>query len=222
MKKFLMAAVIAVAMVGSAFALEIQADAAMGIPVIGSTIEQSYKFSGLTFTEKGESTSGAFAIEVGADVFFTDLIGVGARMDFGFPFVTEYKYSSGTTKIEYGKEKDGVTNTAFAFNMFVGCDLRPINTDKIFLILTPGLDLNAVSTEAKAKAGSSKVETTTFGLGANAQFGYKLTENISLTAEMLMAFNFLGSYKMSPSSSNLEVKYSEFIWMPKIGAAYKF
>lgn len=234
MKKILMAAVAAVALVGSAFALDVKVDASMGLPVVGGTQEVTVKVSNSYFshedTSKVTNTTTAFALDFGAELFFNDLVGIGVRETFGFPIVTETKYDSNTTKTEYGKEKDGVTSTAFSFNSFVGCALRPLNKEKFYLIAMPGLDLNVTGVEAKAGGKIYKSTFTSFGIGGNVQFGYNLTKNLSLTAEMLMAFNFVGDY----TSDNLKnetlygtkyeynVKYSEFIFIPKIGASYTF
>lgn len=211
MKKLIMAAVAAIALVGSAFAVEIQADAAVTLPLTFG----KFTSNGISSEEKIT----AVGLDLGADVFFTDLIGVGAKMNFALPLTMK---EGNSDKIKFFHDYDGMKYTGFQFNTLVGCAIRPLNNDKMFLIITPGIDINLVSYKATIEGyGSTKFTQSSFGLGADAQFGYKFNDKIAISGGCLLAYNFFGSFKVEGEKID-GMKVSGFFLTPKVGATYFF
>ena len=242
MKKILTGALVALAFVGSVFALDMKVDAGISFPISTFSTTSTITVGDYSKTIKTSSTRNDFGLYVGADYFLTDLIGVGLDLNFGFPIqvTTTTEGKSATTK--YGTTENGVKNTAFEFNGLLGCAIRPLNTKKMFLIFTPGLSLDVLSVSASSSSGGISYSGTStytyFGLGAGAQFGYKITNKLAISAEMLFAWHFAASGKWnstytisyagySDSNSNSGTYDSDkigkpFIFTPKIGISYVF
>ncbi len=233
MKKILTGALVALAFVGSVFALDMKIDAGISFPISTYTETQSYTVFGVTKSSEYTSTTNDFGLYADADIFFTKLLGLGLNFDFGFPLQTKITLDDISETADYGEN-----DSAFEFNALLGCAIRILNTKKMFFIVTPGLNWDIFSVTSSTTednySSTDKITYTYFGLGAEAQFGYKITKNIALSAEVLLAWDFAssgtwssktskrGNSTSSSGSIDSENLGKPFLFMPKVGISYVF
>lgn len=238
MKKILTGALVALAFVGSVFALDMKVDAGISFPISTYSVTQSYTVLGVTTSTKYTSTTNDFGLYADADIFFTKLLGLGLNTNFGFPLQTKLSSGDTSTTTKFGTTENGIKTTAFEFNGLLGCAIRILNSKKMFFIVTPGLDWDIMTTTTAMSGdnytSTNKTTCTYFGLGAEAQFGYKVTKNLAISAEVLLAWDFASSGNSSSSttvsgrttSSSTSLDSDNlgkpFIFMPKIGVSYIF
>lgn len=196
MKKIIAAFVATAALVASTFALDMTASAAVTAPMSFG----NFYYDG---EKSPDQNTIAIGLEIGADYFFTDLIGVG--LDLGFDKVVSMKFDG--EKAEDFKNID--------FSVFAGCALRVLNDDAMALVVTPGLAFTYDSDS------DTKTSVVSFGAGVDAKFGYKVTSNISVDGGLGLVYNFLGTVSNDGEKAD-KVNFTSFVVTPKIGASYIF
>lgn len=222
MKKLLVSVITALTLLGSAFAVEFKVDADFAIPI--ETVNQSYSisYSGLTMEYKMTNSFVPVGLSVGVDAFFTDLLGASFKANFGFTSTMNIK-----TKISmYGHEepasKDSQNfDSGSSSSFFLGAAIRPLN-GKFFFIATPG----AILSFSSFKESNSKMNINAFGLGADLQAGYKITDKIAINGGLLAAILFAPKITMDGEDVTAmygnATKTSGFMIEPKIGASIFF
>lgn len=222
MKKLLVSVITALTLLGSAFAVEFKVDADFAIPI--ETVNQSVSetFGGYTISGKQTTSFVPVGLSVGVDAFFTDLLGASFKANFGFTSTmnTKAKYSMNGEEQTTPKESvkyDSGSSSSF----FLGAAIRPLN-GKFFFIATPG----AILSFSSFKMYNSKMNINAFGLGADLQAGYKITDKIAINGGILAAILFAPKMTMDGEDVTAmmgdNVKTSGFMIEPKIGASIFF
>lgn len=202
MKKILVTLSLLLAFVGSSFALDLQIGADLTMPLQISKPDGADKSTLVT----------NFGIDVNADYFFTDLIGIGGDISFVLPLKSHYDGTS--TKIRSSDYKPT------CFDFFVGCALRVLNKDNMQLIVTPGFDFGLSFIKYESYGYSGKRTITTMGLGADTKFAYKFNDKFGINGGLYLGYNF--NEKMKESGVGISVNPKTFVVTPKIGATYFF
>lgn len=191
MKKILVTLSLFLAFVSSAFALDLQIGADLTMPV------QIRKPAG--YDKSVVQTN--LGIDVNADFFFTDLIGIGGDISFVIPLKGHYDGNS------YKINGDGYKT--YSLDMFVGCAFRLLNKDNMQFIVTPGLAFDySWAKYDLGPLGTYKDSDTDLGIGADAKFAYKFNDKIGINGGAFMGFYF--------------DTYNRFVITPKVGATYFF
>lgn len=206
MKKLLATLVVLSAFVCSAFAFEAQVGADVTFP-IDITKPEGY-------TKSIVQTN--FGFELNADLFFTDMIGMGVDFDFSIPLKQHYDGQS--SKVNQGDYKQ----TGFGFA--IGPSFRVLNNDKVQLVLTPGFDVSFISVKYKILGYNIKGFQTNFGIGGDVKFDYKFNDKVALDAGVNFAYYF--SYKLKETVSGVSHTTSgnpkTFTITPKLGVKFCF
>lgn len=209
MKKVIMAVVAAFALFSSVFAAEIKTDYSLSLPITFGKLSGNGHTTNTNFTAVG--------LDLGVNVFLKDFIGVGVKMDFAFPLTMK---QDSNDKINFYHDYDGNKYTGFEFDALLGCALRPLNNEKMSLIITPGINANIKTVNDSVKNwGTTKYVYTSFGIGAETQFCYKFDDRTSFLAGCFAAYDFFGFYKRGIEKQN-GIKVTGFILAPKIGMSY--
>lgn len=190
MKKILVTLSLFLAFVSSAFALDLQIGADLTMPVQIAKDE---------FLDKTGFTTN-FGIDVNADYFFTDLIGIGG--DFTFVIPLKGHCDGESWKI------NGDGYKTYSLDMFVGCAFRLLNKDNMQFIVTPGLAFDYTWVKIDLGGITLKDSDTDLGIGADAKFAYKFNDKIAINGGAFMGFYF--------------DTYNRFVITPKVGATYFF
>lgn len=207
MKKLLLSAITALALVSSAFAVEFKVDADLSCHT--ETLIASYQNEIATFS------SFPIGLSVGVDAYFTDLIGASFKANLGFTNSLNCKdYIDGQVNndVIYG------FNSANTKSFFLGMAIRPKN-EKFFFVTTPG----AILSFSTFQEDEGIVNINAFGLGVDLQSGYKITDKIAINAGALTAILF--SPKIRGNGTLLYpgyVKTVGFIIEPKVGVSIFF
>lgn len=202
MKKILVALTMFAAFVGSAVALDLQVGADVVFPM------QIAKNELLSKTQ----TQTNVGIDLNADYFFTDLIGVGTDISFVLPLKA---HCNGTaTKINADGQK------VFYLDFFLGPAFRVLNKDKMQLIVTPGFDMMYTNIKISTASSTMKMSSMSFSVGADAKFAYKFTDKFAANAGLYAGYTFNNRLKSGNTTTSSNPKI--FVLTPKIGATYFF
>lgn len=206
MKKLLLSAITALALVSSAFAVEFKVDADFSCHT--ETLIASYQNEIATFS------SFPIGLSVGVDAYFTDLIGASFKANLGFANSLKCKdYIDGQVNNDVIYD----FNSANAKSFFLGMAIRPKN-EKLFFVATPGAILSFSTFK-----DNGKISINAFGLGVDLQSGYKITDKIAINAGVLTAILF--SPKMRANGTSVYPEYVKtvgFIIEPKVGVSIFF
>lgn len=194
MKKILVTLSLFLAFVSSAFALDLQ---------IGADLTMPLKIAKPDGADKSTLVTN-FGIDVNADYFFTDLIGIGG--DFTFVIPLKSHCDGNSAKV------NGDGYKTYSIDMFVGCAFRLLNKDNMQFIVTPGLAIDyswyKYEWSLLGMSGTEKGNDTDLGIGADAKFAYKFNDKIGINGGAFMGFYF--------------DTYNRFVFTPKVGATYFF
>lgn len=230
MKKIISVMIAAIALTASTFAFDFVVSGGVAFPFQFTTSTDNLKVGSLssnTITTK--NTTSGFGIDAEADVFFTKLLGVGVDLGMEWPSSVSTKVTAstntlgvtGSTTNSDSIKLNGENFSTFNFNCLIGPAIRPLNTKKMFFIVIPGIDFNVQATKAKDSKIDSKTTTSSWGIGANARFGYKVTKNIAIDAAVLFSWDFSSTIKAEAGkSSTSESAPAAVILTPKIGASF--
>lgn len=206
MKKLLLSAITALALVSSAFEVEFKVDADLSCHT--ETLIASYQNEIATFS------SFPIGLSVGVDAYFTDLIGASFKANLGFTNSLNYKdYIDGQVNNDVIYDFNSANTKSF----FLGMAIRPKN-EKFFFVTTPGAILSFSAFKA-----NGKININAFGLGVDLQAGYKITDKIAINAGALTAILF--SPKIRGNGTLLYPEYVKtvgFIIEPKVGVSIFF
>lgn len=226
MKKLLISVITALTLLGSAFAVEFKVDADFAIPIETVNLSYSetvpgYTVGGYTMEVKQTASFVPVGLSVGVDAFFTDLLGASFKANFGFTSTmnTKAKYSMNGEEQTMPKQSEKY-DSGSSSSFFLGAAIRPLN-GKFFFIATPG----AILSFSSFKMYNSKMNINAFGLGADLQAGYKITDKIAINGGILAAILFAPKMTMDGEDVTAmmdNVKKSGFIIEPKIGASIFF
>lgn len=202
MKKLLLSAITALALVSSAFAVEFKVDADFSCHSEAFGAFYQDEFVAYSYVPIG--------LSVGVDAYFTNLIGASFKANLGFTNSLNY-YDS------LGNDSNLVCDFANTKSFFLGMAIRPINK-KFFFVATPGALLSFSTFK-----GNGIVNINTFGLGVDLQSGYKITDKIAINAGALTAILFSSKIRANGTSVFPEsVKTVGFIFEPKVGVSIFF
>lgn len=207
MKKLLLSAITALALVSSAFAVEFKVDADLSCHT--ETLIASYQNQSVT------QSFVPIGLSVGVDAYFTDLIGASFKANLGFTNSMNQKiYIDGQVYNESKLISDSGNTKSF----FLGMAIRPINGN-YFFVATPG----AILSFSTFQEDEEIVNINAFGLGVDLQSGYKITDKIAINAGALAAILFSPKIRGNGTSIYPEyVKTLGFIIEPKVGVSIFF
>lgn len=202
MKKILVTLSLLLAFVGSSFALDLQ---------IGADLTMPLQIQKNEIVDKTAVTTN-FGIDLNADYFFTDLIGVGADISFVIPLKMHCDGASAKVRSDVYKPT--------CFDFFAGCALRVLNKDNMQLIVTPGFDFGLSFVKYDYGYMDGKYTLTTMGLGADTKFAYKFNDKFGINAGAYLGYNF--HEKQKEEGIGLTHNPKMFVFTPKVGATYFF
>lgn len=217
MKKLLVSVITTLTLLGSVFAVEFKVDADFALPIEIVNSSQSQAFLGSTVNTVFSSVP--VGLSVGVDAYFTDLLGASLKANLGFTKTLNAKVKlagimtvNDPMKLEF--------DSGIASSFFLGAAIRPVN-GKFFFVATPGAILSFVS--FKDNENDSKSNINAFGLGADLQAGYKITDKIAINGGVLATILF--APKMTTNGANMfddDVKKIGFMIEPKVGVSILF
>lgn len=122
-------------------------------------------------------------------------------------------------------------DTLFGISFLAGISLAPVRNDKLLLSVSPGFHYTYMKAEnGVAGGGSLEASAHALGLGANVEFGYKITDLIFIRAAVAVAYDFIefntttlhtpGDYSVSEDSGMLSL--SMLTLKPQIGVGFNF
>lgn len=219
MKKLLVSVITTLTLLGSVFAVEFKVDADFALPIEIVNSSQSQDFLGSTVNTEMIFSSVPVGLSVGVDAYFTDLLGASLKANLGFTKTLNAKVKlagmplfNNSMKLEF--------DSGIASSFFLGAAIRPVN-GKFFFVATPGAILSFVS--FKDNENDSKSNINAFGLGADLQAGYKITDKIAINGGVLATILF--APKMTTDGANMfddDVKKIGFMIEPKVGVSILF
>lgn len=217
MKKLLVSVITTLTLLGSVFAVEFKVDADFALPIEIVNSSQSQAFLGSTVNTVFSSVP--VGLSVGVDAYFTDLLGASLKANLGFTKTLNAKVKlagimtvNDPMKLEF--------DSGIASSFFLGAAIRPVN-GKFFFVATPGAILSFVS--FKDNESDSKLNINAFGLGADLQAGYKITDKIAINGGVLATILF--APKMTVDGTKIiddDVKKIGFMIEPKVGVSILF
>lgn len=215
MKKLLVSVITTLTLLGSVFAVEFKVDADFALPIEIVNSSQSQAFLGSTVNTVFSSVP--VGLSVGVDAYFTDLLGASLKANLGFTKTLNTKMKiTGMDPVEDSMKFD----SGIASSFFLGAAIRPVN-GKFFFVATPGAILSFVS--FKDNESDYKWNINAFGLGADLQAGYKITDKIAINGGVLATILF--APKMTVDGTKIfddDVKKIGFMIEPKVGVSILF
>lgn len=217
MKKLLVSVITTLTLLGSVFAVEFKVDADFALPIEIVNFSQSQTDEGTTLKSEMIFSSVPVGLSVGVDAYFTDLLGASLKANLGFTKTLNTKMKiTGMDPVEGSMKFD----SGIASSFFLGAAIRPVN-GKFFFVATPGAILSFVS--FKDNESDSKLNINAFGLGADLQAGYKITDKIAINGGVLATILF--APKMTVDGTKIfddDVKKIGFMIEPKVGVSILF
>lgn len=221
MKKLLSAAVAAVMLVGSAFAIDLCVDANFALPVSYSVEKSQTTFLGNTIAVITTIEEGGFGGDIGFSAMLTNSIGVKAELGLYSPhnatvtlksIIGDNKTDFDPVEINYSDVYDSYTS----FNLFVGPTLGLNAHGAITAYLTPGLNIDFRKAVAKG-SDTVALNQKLIGIGAELDGRLNLSKFLYINAACPVIYNF-----KVIDSNNKEYKASGLYVVPKIGVGVRF
>lgn len=138
-----------------------------------------------------------------------DLIGTNVSMAFNIPFSCSLNYEYLGQSISKGTLKRDDFDSLFGIEMFTGFLIRPINTNKISLNITPGIHMSLLS----PKLASNSTMYLSLGLGGDISVDFALTQKIFMTAGATASFDF---FSLTEAMKGAKI----FAVTPKLGVGF--
>lgn len=147
--------------------------------------------------------------------YFNDVIGLYTEFDFLFPL--SFTWEEGGVSVTKDR---GDYDSLFGFSVLIGPSFSFFRTEKTVFALSPGFHYTFLTADLYSTVTSGNL----FGVGANLELGYKLTDLIYLRAALEASYDFFGITRTSThsrnsfgsgSTSNLQIS-------PKVGIGFNF
>lgn len=138
-----------------------------------------------------------------------DMIGTNVSMAFNIPFSCSLNYEYLGQSISKGTLKRDYFDSLFGIEMFTGFLIRPINTNKISLNITPGIHMSLLS----PKLASNSPMYLSLGLGGDISVDFALTQKIFMTAGVTASFDF---FTLTEAIKGAKI----FAVTPKLGVGF--
>jgi len=226
MKKLLSAAVAAIVLVGSAFAIDLSVDANFALPLDFTSSNYNVDVNEKNYTHtKTVSRDSGIGADIGVKAMLTDMFGVKADVGLYFPQSLTTTVTNTTSVLgkvttvgpnESTMKYADIYDSYSSFNIFAGPAIRAVKAKGYEICVTPGLsvDMRKATVGTGDQAQSSTM--TYLGFGAELDARVKLNKHVYINA----ACPFIYQFKVIDSSNN-EYEAKGFYVVPKIGVGYK-
>lgn len=198
MKKLLAVVAVCAALAGSLFAKENVISLGLGPEILSTKSgDNKVSYSGLSF---GLHTA----------TMYSDMLGLGSSVSIAFPS----KLSSNGISVKLKEAKI----TMFDMDSQIGVAIRPVNAEKFYFIVTPGIDLNMMYAKQELYGTSSNLQIA-FGPGVQLNGGFKITDFIAVSANIDLAYDIAGIVLDSVAGSSSDIE-KPFVFLPSFGVTF--